>query len=652
MMGKKKANQKQQLPTPGAATNEQKNNPVFAQPTNGAETKKLKSKPKNNKSTKINYKAKKSGFFPLRSLLWYGLIIYLIYATFWRCPTFTTPILSPDAPTDCKALYRVTHDVLAPVFLPLYKQYLEPYVGDHVDAIRYHYTIYGHPVLMTAAKYAEVYGKPAFQQGQVYLQQGQEVYFQHAHPIVVELHGRVKEQYDVLAKEHVDRVVDHVSEHYEAYIGEYVDKTQEVAAKAYATAQEVHVRHVQPAIKKYGPVIQEKIELAKPVVKQGVDTATVYYKEYVDPTARKTAVVVKDVWDNQVVPTWNDKVLPEVKRIHRDHVGPKAREIYGRVFSFVTGNPFNETEIRIQSARREIENIVGREIDAIIEVGRRERAKLDVAIEGVHDSVIADIKDKVEPEGRQVQERATEQIKAIAEYVQRVLDDAKKKPHARIVDISKHANAAIKKVEKQTAEAQTVLRGVVERARDEIERVEKEAQSTVRERGLEAIRALRLAKPDIGEDLQPLYDEAKAMLDKVTTETRQAVAAAKERADEVRIAVTSRIEELVTGLDTWLSDASKEVHVIVEGAKAKLEEEGERIKLEEERIAREKEEKIARERAAKEKREREAKELAEKEAKEKAAREAKIKAEKEARETAEKEAREKAEQEATVKEEL
>ncbi|RUS21183.1 hypothetical protein BC937DRAFT_93394 [Endogone sp. FLAS-F59071] len=593
--------------------------------------------------------------FSFLSLLWRGSIFYLLYAAFWLCPPFVTPTLSVDAPSTCTALYKFKHNVVDPVFLPVYKQHLEPHLEPYFVILRSHYNTHAEPAVQTVAHYAKVYGLPVLEQTQVYLQRGQDVYLRHAHPVVVDLQDRVKEQYDAYAKEHVDRVVGHVTENYDVYVGEYIGTAQEATARALAAAQDVHARHVTPAIEKYGPVVQEQIERAKPVVKRGVDTAVVYYQQYVDPTARSAGATVKDVWDNQVVPAWNEKVLPEAKRIHREHVGPRLHELYNNLLAYATGK--NTAETLANEAKNKIEGMIANEAEAILGIAKDEAAKIEAEGGRVYRAAEAELKNKVEPQVLSAREVFKTEIESIKAWLASTSANSKKPPHERITALRERESDAMGKIKKTSKEVKTILHEVMDKARNEMQSVYKEADATAKKRGREAVKTLGLTEQEAVGAWQGLdkaaHDEAAGRIEKAVVEAKELVEAAKSKGKMMQM-VKKYARELESDVDGWALDALKEVQGDVEEVKKWLENEAvknakeSQVKYEKELKEKEAKKKLAQEARRKAKAEEEAEEEAKKA---KAEAEAKAKAEAEAKAKAEAEAKVKAEAEAEAESE-
>jgi hypothetical protein len=300
----------------------------------------------------------------LRKLIARCSFVYLVYATFWQCPSYTNEkgALELDGPFLCAGINEVKTDIRYLFNHPLYKQH----VGQHIDPIwaqaQEHYTQHVAPLVSTSKYYGSKYGVPA-------AQKANGMYNQHVHPIYLKAHDHAKKQYDVHAKQHVDRYYTEAEQRYRKHVGPHVDYATTAAQKLQADAIKFHKEKVTPFNAAAGQHLQKTYETTKPVVDKAITQSIEFYRKKFQPAAyaafdtlwhlikevayriqvisvdasNKASVWSKDIYENHAQPYYQKKVAPLVAQKYQQYLEPSVIEAKKFIFAHVDKDLVDQT---------------------------------------------------------------------------------------------------------------------------------------------------------------------------------------------------------------------------------------------------------------------------------------------------------------------
>ncbi|KAF9908816.1 hypothetical protein EC991_009519 [Linnemannia zychae] len=218
----------------------------------------------------------------LKRLAARGLLLYLGYTFFFVCPSL------PDTKSDL-----VCDSVAA------FQDWLHPYAEPVVERVGETYKTYAEP-------YVDQYGRPLYAQGQKY-------YVDVAQPAIMTASVKAKDAYHQYAHPHVNKAYEtvytpemkaHVNRAQAAFDG-YQKQAQGQLIYARKLSQDAndnfwhfHTAHVQPVVNKVAPHAKVAWNQASAGATRAYDTASDLYVKHVNPYAQQSYIVILDALDN------------------------------------------------------------------------------------------------------------------------------------------------------------------------------------------------------------------------------------------------------------------------------------------------------------------------------------------------------------------
>ncbi|KAH8554407.1 hypothetical protein BGW37DRAFT_484719 [Umbelopsis sp. PMI_123] len=292
----------------------------------------------------------------LRKLITRCTFIYLLYVTFWQCPSYTNKngALQPDSPVICAGINEVKTDIRYIFGHPLYKQHVGQHIDPYLNQVQHHYDQHVAPLLSTSKYYGSKYGIPAAQKANA-------LYNQHVHPIYLQAHDYGKKQYDVHVKHHVDRYYSEAEQHYRKHLGPHVDYATTTAQKLQADALKFHKDKVVPFNAQAAKHLQKTYDTTKPVVEKAVAQSIEFYHNKFQPAflaavdtlwhltkeisykvkvisvdaADKAYIWSKDVYQNHAQPYYQKKVAPFATQKYQQYLEPSVNDAKKFIFAHI-----------------------------------------------------------------------------------------------------------------------------------------------------------------------------------------------------------------------------------------------------------------------------------------------------------------------------
>ncbi|KAI9284039.1 hypothetical protein BC943DRAFT_326897 [Umbelopsis sp. AD052] len=298
----------------------------------------------------------------LRKLLARFSFVYLVYATFWQCPSYANEKGALDSPLLCDGINEVKADIRYLFSHPLYKQHVGQHVDPYLTQAQEQYTQHVAPLVSTSKFYGAKYGVPA-------AQKANGLYNQHVHPIYLKAHDHAKKQYDVHAKHHVDRYYTEAEQRYRKHVGPHVDYATTTAQKLQGDALKFHKEKVVPFNEAAGQRLQKTYLTTKPVVDKAITQSIDFYYKKVQPAAcaafdtlwhlikeiayriqvisvdaaNKASVYSKNFYENHAQPYYQKKVAPFVAQNYRQYLEPSVIEAKKFIFAHVDKELVDQT---------------------------------------------------------------------------------------------------------------------------------------------------------------------------------------------------------------------------------------------------------------------------------------------------------------------
>ncbi|KAI8577805.1 hypothetical protein K450DRAFT_250083 [Umbelopsis ramanniana AG] len=300
----------------------------------------------------------------LRKLIARCSFVYLVYATFWQCPSYANDkgAFGSDGPLLCAGINEVKADIRYLFSHPLYKQHIGQHVDPYLTQAQEHYTQHVAPLVSTSKYYGSKYGAPA-------AQKANGLYNQHVHPLYLKAHDHAKKQYDVHAKHHVDRYYTEAEQRYRKHVGPHVDYATTAAQKLQGDALKFHKEKVVPFNEAAGQRLQKTYLTTKPVVDKAIIQSIDFYHKKFQPAAcaafdtlwhlikeiayriqvisvdaaNKASVWSKDVYENHAQPYYQKKVAPLVAQKYQQYLEPSVIEAKKFIFAHVDKELVDQT---------------------------------------------------------------------------------------------------------------------------------------------------------------------------------------------------------------------------------------------------------------------------------------------------------------------
>jgi hypothetical protein len=214
----------------------------------------------------------------------------------------------------------------------------------------------------TSKYYGSKYGVPA-------AQKANGLYNEHVHPVYLKAHGHAKNQYDVHAKQHVDRYYSEAEQRYRKHIGPHVDYATTAAQKLQADAMKFHKEKVAPFNEAAGQHLQKTYATTRPVVDKAVSQSVEFYRKKFQPAAyaaidtlwhiikdiayriqvisvdvaNKASVWSKDIYVNHAQPYYQNKVAPFVAQNYQQYLEPSVNDAKKFIFAHVDKDLVDQT---------------------------------------------------------------------------------------------------------------------------------------------------------------------------------------------------------------------------------------------------------------------------------------------------------------------
>ncbi|KAK3842137.1 MAG: hypothetical protein J3R72DRAFT_143506 [Linnemannia gamsii] len=243
--------------------------------------------------------------FSLRGLVARVLLLFLSYTFFFVCPSLpdTKSNLVCDRVAAVEGWLRPYAEPVVVKVGETYKTYAEPYVDQ-----------YGRPLYDQGQKYYKTYAVPYVDQyGRPLYDQGQKYYVDIAQPAIKTASAKAKDAYHQYAHPHVNKAYEtvyspkvkaHVNRAQTAFNG-YQKQAQEQLVYARKWSQDandnvwrLHAAHVQPVVDKVTPHAKVAWDHASMGAARAYDTASDLYLKHVNPYAQQSITIILDAADN------------------------------------------------------------------------------------------------------------------------------------------------------------------------------------------------------------------------------------------------------------------------------------------------------------------------------------------------------------------